>query len=192
MFDSCRGHSNPGVGRRSRLARASDHQPTRLHADAADDAPESRSNDGHIARRAGRALSAHAPVDPHLGALPRRRPPHACRAMSCWRSGRGLDARDHDRRSGRSGLALACADGPVPAWRRLHSRLDREPARPRHAQRRPRLPEFQHPEVGDTIGLGSSRMRIERVNTVTCSPGAPRTATGSGRSCWKRPEARPG
>jgi hypothetical protein len=25
------------------------------------------------------------------------------------------------------------------------------------------LPEFQHPEVGDTIGLGSNRMRIERV-----------------------------
>jgi hypothetical protein len=25
------------------------------------------------------------------------------------------------------------------------------------------LPEFQHPEVGDTIGLGSKRMRIERV-----------------------------
>jgi hypothetical protein len=25
------------------------------------------------------------------------------------------------------------------------------------------LPEFQHPKVGDTIGLGSNRMRIERV-----------------------------
>jgi hypothetical protein len=25
------------------------------------------------------------------------------------------------------------------------------------------LPEFQHPEVGDTIGLGSNQMRIERV-----------------------------
>jgi hypothetical protein len=25
------------------------------------------------------------------------------------------------------------------------------------------LPEFQHPEVGDTIGLGSNRMRVERV-----------------------------
>jgi hypothetical protein len=25
------------------------------------------------------------------------------------------------------------------------------------------LPEFQHPEVGDTIGLGSNRMRLERV-----------------------------
>jgi hypothetical protein len=25
------------------------------------------------------------------------------------------------------------------------------------------LPEFQHPEVGDTIRLGSNRMRIERV-----------------------------
>jgi hypothetical protein len=112
--------------------------------------------------------------------------------MSCWRK-RTESRRARSRsRSGRSGLALACADGPVPAWRRLHPRLDREPARPRHAQRRPRLPEFQHPEVGDTIGLGSSRMRIERVNTDTCSPGAPRTATASGRSCWKRPEARPG
>ncbi len=25
------------------------------------------------------------------------------------------------------------------------------------------LPEFQHPEVGDTIGLGSNRMRLARV-----------------------------
>ena len=25
------------------------------------------------------------------------------------------------------------------------------------------LPEFQHPEVGDTIGLGPNRMRVERV-----------------------------
>jgi hypothetical protein len=25
------------------------------------------------------------------------------------------------------------------------------------------LPEFQHPKVGDTIGLGSNRMRVERV-----------------------------
>ena len=26
------------------------------------------------------------------------------------------------------------------------------------------LPEFQHPQIGDTIGLGSNRMRIERVD----------------------------
>jgi hypothetical protein len=26
------------------------------------------------------------------------------------------------------------------------------------------LPEFQHPEVGDTIGLGENRMRLERVD----------------------------
>jgi hypothetical protein len=25
------------------------------------------------------------------------------------------------------------------------------------------LPEYQHPDVGDTIGLGSNRMRLERV-----------------------------
>ena len=25
------------------------------------------------------------------------------------------------------------------------------------------LPDFQHPEVGDTIGLGPNRMRVERV-----------------------------
>ena len=50
------------------------------------------------------------------------------------------------------------------------------------------LPEFQHPEVGDTIGLGSNLMRLERVEPRTCSPGAPRTATGSGRSCSREHE----
>ena len=54
--------------------------------------------------------------------------------------------------------------GPVPARRCIHLRLDREPARPEHAQRRTRvLPEFQHPQVGDTIGFGANRMRLERV-----------------------------
>jgi len=54
------------------------------------------------------------------------------------------------------------------------------------------LPEFQHPEVGDTIGLGSNRMRIERVEPGRVLAGAPRTATGSGPSCWPRATAPPG
>ena len=76
---------------------------------------------------------------------------------------RRLDPRDRDRRAGGSGLAVARADGPVAARRRLHLRLDREPARPdMHSVDRV-LPEFQHPEVGDTIGFGANRMRLERV-----------------------------
>ena len=44
------------------------------------------------------------------------------------------------------------------------------------------LPEFQHPEVGDTMALGKNRMRLERIEPAAPSPGARRTATGSGRS----------
>ena len=45
------------------------------------------------------------------------------------------------------------------------------------------LPEFQHPAVGDTIGFGKNQMRLERVEPEHVLAGAPRTATGSGRSC---------
>ena len=54
------------------------------------------------------------------------------------------------------------------------------------------LPEFQHPQVGDTIGYGSNRMRVERVEPEHVSPGAPRTATGSGRSSSTSATARRG
>ena len=32
------------------------------------------------------------------------------------------------------------------------------------------LPEFQHPQVGDTLGYGPNRMRLERVEPDTYSP----------------------
>ena len=53
--------------------------------------------------------------------------------------------------------------GPRAARRRLHLRLDREPARPRDAQRRPGPARVPGSQVGDTIGYGSNRMRVERV-----------------------------
>ena len=45
------------------------------------------------------------------------------------------------------------------------------------------LPEFQHPVVGDTIGLGSNQMRLDVSSPNTHSAGDPRIPTGSGRSC---------
>ena len=45
------------------------------------------------------------------------------------------------------------------------------------------LPEFQHPQVGDTIGYGRTACGSRGSSPVTCSPRARRTATGSGRSC---------
>ena len=53
------------------------------------------------------------------------------------------------------------------------------------------LPEYQHPQIGDTLGFGSNRMRLERVELSTLSPGAPKTATGSGRSSSNPAAARP-
>lgn len=32
------------------------------------------------------------------------------------------------------------------------------------------LPSFQHPEIGDTIGYGSNRLRLERVGRSTHTP----------------------
>ena len=45
------------------------------------------------------------------------------------------------------------------------------------------LPDYQHPQVGDTLGYGKNRMRFERVEPGGCSRAAPKTATGSGASC---------
>lgn len=50
------------------------------------------------------------------------------------------------------------------------------------------LPEFQHPEVGETIGFGSNRMRLERVEPPHVL--AWRSQDGKfGRSCSTRPTA---
>ena len=68
-----------------------------------------------------------------------------------------------DRRARGRRLAVARADGTGAARRCVHLRLDREPARPRHAQRRSRPAEFQHPRLGDEIAFGRNRMRLERV-----------------------------
>ncbi len=78
-----------------------------------------------------------------------------------------------NRRSGLGGLALARADGAVAARRRLHVRLDREPARPRHAQRRSRpsrVPASRRSATRSAsarTGCGSSGW-----SRSTCSPGA--------------------
>ena len=45
------------------------------------------------------------------------------------------------------------------------------------------LPEFQHPAVGDAMGLGTNRMRLERVEPQRVLAWRSGTATGSGRSC---------
>ena len=44
------------------------------------------------------------------------------------------------------------------------------------------LPEYQHPQVGDTLGYGENRMRFERVEPSACLRPDPTTATGSGPS----------
>ena len=49
------------------------------------------------------------------------------------------------------------------------------------------LPEYQHPQIGDAIALGSNRMRIEQVVPEHASPRGRTTATGSGHS-WSRSE----
>ena len=54
------------------------------------------------------------------------------------------------------------------------------------------LPEFQHPQVGDTIALARTECGSSWSSPGACSPGAPRTATGSGPSCCKRTTAPPG
>ena len=54
------------------------------------------------------------------------------------------------------------------------------------------LPEFQHPQLGDTIAFGPNAMRLERIDLSGCSPGAPRTATGCGPSSFSMLPAAPG
>ena len=44
------------------------------------------------------------------------------------------------------------------------------------------LPEYQHPQVGDTLGYGKNRMRFERVEPQRVLATVPKTATGSGAS----------
>ena len=77
--------------------------------------------------------------------------------------GRRRDAGGHDRRAGVRGLAVARADRPVPRggaytydWIENLLGLDM------HSVDRV-LPDFQHPEVGETIAFGANRMRYERV-----------------------------
>ena len=62
------------------------------------------------------------------------------------------------------GLALDRADGAVAARRRLHLRLDREPAPARHAQHRPRPARLPAPAGRrHASATGTNRMRLERV-----------------------------
>ena len=72
-------------------------------------------------------------------------------------------ARDQDRRARVRRLAVARADGPGPSRRRVHLRLDREPARSRHAQRRSRAPRVPAPRGRRHDRLRPERMRLERV-----------------------------
>jgi hypothetical protein len=58
---------------------------------------------------------------------------------------------------------VACADGPVAArWRYTYDWIENLLGLDMHSLDRV-LPESQHPDVGDTIGYGSNRMQLERV-----------------------------
>ena len=54
------------------------------------------------------------------------------------------------------------------------------------------LPDFQHPEVGDTIGSARIACGSSGWSPSTFSPGALRMETGSGRSSWRIATARRG
>ena len=55
------------------------------------------------------------------------------------------------------------------------------------------LSEYQHPQVGDTLGYGNNRMRFERVEPrARARDSLRRTATGSGASCSTNTTERPG
>ena len=55
------------------------------------------------------------------------------------------------------------------------------------------LPEYQRPQVGDTLGYGKNRMRFERVEPGACARASvPKTATGSGASCSTSTTEEPG
>ena len=74
--------------------------------------------------------------------------------------------------------------GPVAARRRLHLRLDREPARPQHAQRRPRPARVPAPAGRRRLRLWHQQDELQdrRARARARNP-APRTGTGSGHSC---------
>jgi hypothetical protein len=136
--------------------------------------------------RGGRAvcalLCAAAPTDRDTGAPPRRRQVSASQGTSCSET---LTA-SRPARSGSTRRPPSCGRGwrrwSCPAWRRLHPRLDREPAGPRMHSVDQVLPAYQHPQIGDTISLGSNRMRVERVDPEHVLAWRSRMATGSGRS----------
>ena len=88
-----------------------------------------------------------------------------CPGTSCSRTPTAFrPGRSHRRTAGR-GLAVAGPDGPRSAGRRLHVRLDREPAGAQHAQHRPRPSGIPAPEGGETFGIGSNQMSIDRVES---------------------------
>src|SRR5690348_10313450 len=65
-----------------------------------------------------------------------------------------IATRHHDRRAAGRRVALAGPDGQRPR-RRLHLRLDREPVRPRHAQRRRDPAAVPGPEAGGRAPAGA-------------------------------------
>ena len=120
------------------------------------------------------------------------RPSPAARRRAARRCSRHHDPRHHDRSARGRRLALACTDGPIASGGCLHLRLDREPPRTRHAQRRP-----SSPRVPTSSGRRQDRLRQEQhvlrtSRTEHPSRCAPRTATGSGRSCSTSTPARRG
>ena len=83
------------------------------------------------------------------------------------------NTRDHDRRAAVGGLAVARPDGTAAARRRLHLRLDREPARPRHAQRRPDppgVPATRGRRRSSDHGRASRDARRAASSPSACSP----------------------
>ena len=100
-----------------------------------------------------------------------------------------LNPRGHDQRPAGCGVALARPDGPRPRGR-LHLRLDREPARPRHAQRRRDLAAVPGPEAGrrSPARRHGPLLRAEVFEPERRWPFAPRTTTGCGRSRWFPPK----
>ena len=108
---------------------------------------------------------------------------HGCPATSCSRAPTA-SRRARSRSTPRAGgVAVDRADGPAPRggaytydWIENLLGLDM------HSVDRV-LPEFQHPEIGDGFGFGAEPDAASSASSPsTCSPFAPRTATGSGRS----------
>ena len=98
-----------------------------------------------------------AAADPHLGRdrCRSRGAPAGRRAARGRR--RGRHPRDHDRRARRRSLALARADGPVTrGGAYTYDWIENLLGLNMHSADRV-LPEFQQPQVGDTIGFGANR-----------------------------------